>query len=133
MAPSDNACLFCHGDGVFLRTGLVAARFDNFPSAPGHAEVFPLRHVESFFDLEPEEVGEMYAMMRSVRDAVDCMVSPDGYTIGVNEGPAAGRTVDHVHIHLIPRWVGDVENPRGGVRNVLPGGDYLARGGQSPG
>lgn len=121
-------CLFCDHTGprhqIIARGFTCYARLDNYPAAPGHAEVVPYRHVESFFDLTSQEITEIHTLLRHVADRATRDGHPaDGYTIGVNEGRAAGRTVDHCHIHLIPRHHGDVPDPRGGVRHVLPGTD----------
>jgi diadenosine tetraphosphate (Ap4A) HIT family hydrolase len=96
------------------------ARYDNFPATPGHIEIVPKRHVESFFDLNTNEVAQAYELILKVKDCLSELVRPDGYTIGVNEGRAAGRSVDHLHIHLIPRYKGDVADPRGGIRQIVP-------------
>lgn len=119
-------CPFCHPDRpglhrILARNGSCYARYDNFPVSPGHLEVVPLRHVVSLFDLTPAEVTATWALLLAARDIVDAEHRPDGYTVGVNEGRAAGRTIDHVHIHLIPRRTGDVPDPRGGIRGILPG------------
>ncbi|MEU5566160.1 HIT family protein [Micromonospora musae] len=118
-------CLFCQSTNAELNK-IVAdnktcyARWDNFPASDGHLEIVPKRHVVSFFELTPEEVQDAYALMVEAREAVAKRWNAQGYTIGVNEGRAAGRTVDHLHIHLIPRYFGDVPDPRGGVRRILP-------------
>lgn len=91
----------------------------------GHAEVIPKRHVESFFDLSDEELAAIYGLAKVTRDEIVEKHHPDAFNLGVNDGEAAGRTIHHVHLHLIPRYVGDVENPRGGIRHIIPGkGDY---------
>jgi diadenosine tetraphosphate (Ap4A) HIT family hydrolase len=116
-------CLFCQPDTpanrVLARYGAAYARHDNYPATHGHIEVLPLRHVASVVDLTPTEILDMHTLIRQHITGSDA----DGWTIGINEGGAAGRTVDHVHMHLIPRWWGDVPDPRGGVRHVLPGTD----------
>lgn len=117
-------CLFCAYDRPDLNRVLAQnttcyARYDNYPAAPGHIEVAPKRHVESFFDLTAQESADAVALLARARELVTAEHPCDGYTIGVNEGRAAGRTIDHVHIHLIPRTVGDVPDPRGGVRMVV--------------
>jgi diadenosine tetraphosphate (Ap4A) HIT family hydrolase len=124
---ADGGCLFCRRDDpqlnrVVAENGTCYARFDNYPAAEGHVEVVPNRHVESFWDLTPEEAADAYRLLRTVRATNEQFLRrlPDGYTIGVNEGRAAGRTIDHVHIHLIPRYYGDVEDPRGGIRQCAP-------------
>lgn len=93
---------------------------DAFPVSPGHSLVIANRHVENFFDLSEEEVGSFVKLLHVVRQRLDKILMPAGYNIGVNIGAAAGQTVMHVHIHLIPRYSGDVEEPFGGVRNVIP-------------
>ena len=126
MTYNDN-CLFCRVDdpnahSLLNRTQNFYTRFDNFPVSPGHVEVVPLRHVESFFDLTPEEVSEAFTLMQTVRAQLVELHNPDGFNIGVNDGRAAGRTIHHLHVHLIPRYLGDVEDPRGGVRNIIRAG-----------
>lgn len=123
-ATCDN-CLFCRWQDATVNrlqaeNATCFARYDNFPAAPGHLEIVPKRHVVSFFDLSPAEVADAYALLVEARRTLDDRFGPDGYTIGVNEGRAAGRSVDHLHIHLIPRHDGDVVDPRGGIRQVLP-------------
>ncbi|MGW4115085.1 HIT family protein [Actinosynnema sp. NPDC004786] len=127
-ATARNGCLFCQiYDGSINRllgeSDLFYVRWDNYPAAKGHVEVVPKRHVESYFDLTDDEVSEAYRMLKLAQRMLDSKYHPSGYTIGINEGRAAGRTVDHLHIHLIPRYPGDVADPRGGVRHVLPGTD----------
>jgi diadenosine tetraphosphate (Ap4A) HIT family hydrolase len=94
---------------------------DAFPVSPGHSLVIVNRHVESFFELTEEEVRSLMHLLQTVRRRLDKSLIPAGYNIGVNVGPAAGQTVKHVHIHLIPRYPGDTPNPIGGVRNIIPG------------
>jgi diadenosine tetraphosphate (Ap4A) HIT family hydrolase len=93
---------------------------DGFPVSPGHTLVIPKRHVASFFDLREVEVKSMTALLNAAKHALDKEFSPDSYNIGINDGPQAGQTVAHVHMHLIPRYRGDVQDPRGGVRWLLP-------------
>ena len=81
----------------------------------------PRRHVASFFDLTEEERADLFRVADEVRRIVDQRYHPDGYNLGVNVGKAAGQSIFHVHLHLIPRYAGDVPNPRGGVRGVIPG------------
>ena len=123
-------CLFCDKDNtekhqIVLENEFCYARKDNFPVSEGHLEIVPKLHISSFFDLSDEQLTNMYALLKEARVALEKEFRPDGYNIGINEGEAAGRTIHHLHIHLIPRYVGDVENPRGGIRNVIPGkGNY---------
>ena len=124
-----NGCIFCARDRadlnkIFLENRTCYARMDNFPVAPGHAEIVPKRHVESFFDLSKKEFSDACTLLTKASRELTNIHHPDGYTIGINEGSAAGRTVDHLHIHLIPRKRGDVKDPRGGVRQVIPDAKY---------
>ncbi|QXV56753.1 HIT family protein [Amycolatopsis sp. TNS106] len=124
--PVTADCLFCQFDDTSVNDILVQGdeiyvRWDNFPAAKGHVELVPKRHVESYFALTASEHAEVHTLIKRARDEIEQRFQPDGYTIGVNEGQAAGRTIDHLHIHLIPRYEGDVADPRGGVRHVLPG------------
>ena len=85
----------------------------------------PKRHIVSFFALTSGELAELYELMTSVYLEIKTRYRPDGFNIGINEGEAAGRTVHHLHVHIIPRYAGDVPNPRGGIRNIIPEkGDY---------
>lgn len=99
---------------------MTVAVHDAFPVALGHTLVIPRRHVGSFFELEPSEQLAMLALINRARARLEREFGPDGYTIGINDGRAAGQTVPHVHLHLIPRHAGDVPDPRGGVRWVIP-------------
>ncbi|MFY1650711.1 HIT family protein [Solwaraspora sp. WMMB762] len=121
-------CLFCRRDDEQLNrisheNATCFARLDNFPAAEGHTEIVPKRHIESFFDLTPQELQDTYELILMVRNDLTGKLRPDGYTIGINEGRAAGRSVDHLHVHVIPRWFGDVEDPAGGIRQILPNCD----------
>jgi len=93
---------------------------DGFPVAAGHTLVAPRRHVASVFDLATEEYAAVWALVAAVRARLAAATGADGFTIGVNDGVAAGQTVGHAHVHVIPRRAGDVGDPRGGVRWVLP-------------
>ena len=123
-------CLFCdYTDAakhqIIAENNLAYARWDNFPASLGHLEVVPRRHVVSFFDLKQTEILALYGLISEAKKQVDERYVPAGYNIGINDGEAAGRTIHHLHIHLIPRYQNDVENPRGGVRHIIPGkGNY---------
>lgn len=127
---TEQGCLFCERENpekhrIFAENNLFYARWDNFPVSLGHAEIVPKRHMESFFELALEELKQLYGLLLAAQVIIEATYAPDGFNIGVNEGAAAGRTVHHLHIHLIPRYNGDIPNPRGGVRNIIPGkGDY---------
>ena len=93
---------------------------DAFPISPGHTLIIPKRHVGSFFDLEADERAELLALLCQAKVVADKEFSPQGYNIGINDGAAAGQTVPHLHLHMIPRFEGDLPDPRGGVRWVIP-------------
>ena len=119
----DNNCPFCKVESereLIASTPLSIAFFDGFPVSPGHTLIIPRRHVASFFDLTKDEQKDMLTLADNVKSIIDDKYHPDGYNVGVNVGEAAGQSVLHVHLHLIPRYKGDVSNPRGGVRGVIP-------------
>ena len=101
---------------------------DGFPVSPGHSLVVSRRKdAETFFDLSKDEQQEMLGIIHLVKEDLDAQYSPDGYNIGMNCGVAAGQTVMQFHCHVIPRFQGDVEDPRGGIRFCIPDrGNYLA-------
>jgi diadenosine tetraphosphate (Ap4A) HIT family hydrolase len=93
---------------------------DGFPVAEGHMLVIPKRHVASLFDLPEEEQAALWRLVALVRAKQMADLKPDGFNVGVNDGMAAGQTVMHAHVHIIPRRKGDVADPKGGVRWVVP-------------
>ena len=105
---------------IIASTSLSIAFFDSFPVSPGHALIVPRRHVASFFDLTDDEKQDILKLAGQVKTIIDNEYHPDGYNIGINVGEAAGQSIFHVHMHIIPRYKGDVPNPRGGVRGVIP-------------
>lgn len=116
-------CPFCNVEPereIIASSSFSMAFFDGFPVSPGHVLIIPRRHVASFFELTLEERIDMLNLADDVKRIVDDKFHPDGYNIGVNIGEAAGQSIFHVHMHLIPRYSGDVPNPRGGVRGVIP-------------
>lgn len=116
-------CPFCvieNSREIIVKSELSLAFYDGFPVSPGHALIIPKRHVSSFFDLSEEERLDMLKLADQVKKILDNEFHPDGYNIGVNVGESAGQSVFHVHMHIIPRYTGDVENPKGGVRGVIP-------------
>ena len=119
----ENNCPFCKAESereIIAYTSLSIAFFDGFPVSPGHALIIPRRHVASFFDLTKDEQQDMFKLADCVKSIIDEKYHPDGYNVGVNVGEAAGQSIFHVHMHIIPRYKGDVSNPRGGVRGVIP-------------
>ena len=124
----NNTCIFCSSEiqnGSFIENDLFFAYWDENPVSEGHALIIPKQHTESYFELSNEEVSQMFDLTREVKSITDDKYNPAAYNLGINDGEAAGRTVHHLHLHVIPRYTGDVENPRGGIRHTLPGkGDY---------
>jgi diadenosine tetraphosphate (Ap4A) HIT family hydrolase len=117
---------------------LAFAVRDRFPVSPGHTLVVPKRLIATWFDASPTEQTAIFELVELVRRQLDAERQPDGYNVGFNAGPAAGQTVMHLHVHVIPRYLGDMDDPRGGVRHVIPSrGNYLtappplASGGES--
>lgn len=117
-------CPFCdiknYKDNIVCETELTISILDRYPVSKGHTLVIPKRHVGSYFDLTEDEVTDIWSMVNDVKKVLDYMYEPDGYNIGINVGKAAGQTVPHVHIHVIPRYLGDMEDPKGGIRGVIP-------------
>jgi diadenosine tetraphosphate (Ap4A) HIT family hydrolase len=93
---------------------------DGFPISRGHTLIVPNRHIECLFDLAGEEYQAIWDLVAEFRAVLAAEFKPDGFNVGVNEGYAAGQTIMHAHVHLIPRFSGDVKDPRGGVRWVIP-------------
>lgn len=114
-------CPFCKlpTERIWFETDTALAFFDDFPVSEGHALIIPKAHVASIFDLAPQELSTLWNLVGLVRQELQKKHSPDGFNIGVNDGLAAGQTVAHAHIHIIPRRNGDVPDPRGGVRWVI--------------
>src|SRR5262245_56389373 len=118
-----SVCPFCHLEKsrIRLENGFAVAFLDAFPLTEGHTLVIPKRHVASVFDLSEEEQAALWQLVALIRDKLLDELKPDGFNVGLNDGPAAGQTVMHAHVHVIPRRKGDVADPRGGIRWILPG------------
>jgi diadenosine tetraphosphate (Ap4A) HIT family hydrolase len=116
-------CPFCKpfADDIVAKNELCYARWDRYPVSKGHLLLMPYRHTPDFFSLTPEEKRAMLDLIDVCREVIVENFKPDGYNIGMNIGTAAGQTIMHCHCHIIPRYVGDVDRPRGGVRGVVPG------------
>jgi diadenosine tetraphosphate (Ap4A) HIT family hydrolase len=115
-------CVFCALPPeriVFSNQQGVVVR-DAYPISPGHTLIIPRRHVGSFFAIDIAERDALFALIEEAKRRLDKEFKPDGYNVGINDGAAAGQTVAHLHIHLIPRYAGDREDPRGGVRWIMP-------------
>lgn len=117
-----SSCPFCHlpQDRIAGHNAHAIWIRDGYPVSPGHSLIIPRRHVGSFFDISPEERLALLELLDEAKAAIAVQFKPDGWNIGINDGPAAGQTVPHLHIHLIPRYRGDLSDPRGGVRWVIP-------------
>ena len=113
-------CPFCRTDEALLANTLAYVCLDKFPVTPGHLLIIPVRHEANFFASNPAELEAVWALVAESKALLDTKYHPDGYNLGVNVGEVAGQTIAHAHLHLIPRYRGDVENPRGGVRGVIP-------------
>jgi diadenosine tetraphosphate (Ap4A) HIT family hydrolase len=107
---------------------LAFAIYDQFPVSPGHVLVITRRVVPTYFDCTSEEQAALMELVGEVKRLLDQRKpKPNGYNVGFNSGTTAGETVPHVHVHVIPRYAGDMPDPRGGVRHVIPEkGNYLA-------
>ena len=116
---TEPGCELCTPDMVLIEDELAYVRYDNNTLSRGHVLVVPRRHVGNFFDMTAEEKTAVMALLDRAHEIVAQQHKPDGYNIGVNVGRAAGQSRMHVHVHLIPRYTGDVADPRGGVRCVL--------------
>lgn len=123
-------CKFCdvkyQRENKVLENAHFFADFDSNPVTAGHMKVIPKKHIDSFFDLTHEEVISAYGLIKECKNLLDEKCDPDAYNVGLNDGKCAGQTIFHLHIHIIPRYLGDVKDPTGGVRNVIPEkGNYL--------
>ena len=115
-------CLFCAipREHILIDGPIAVAARDSYPVSKGHTLIIPRRHVVSFFETTEEERQAMLKLLDEMKAMLDREHKPDGYNIGVNNGVAAGQTVMHLHMHLIPRYAGDRADPRGGVRWIIP-------------
>lgn len=116
-------CVFCESvsaERIIYEDSTWIAILDGFPVSKGHTILIPKRHCETFFDLNDVENGTVIATINVVKTILDTKYSPNGYNIGVNCGKSAGQTIPHCHIHIIPRYEGDVADPRGGIRGCIP-------------
>ena len=132
-AKDSNQCPFCTLDPsrIFATNDYAVAVLDGYPVSPGHTLIIPKRHIVSLFEASGEERTALFDLLAEVRERLldplrspigkeGSSIVPDGFNIGINDGVAAGQSVMHLHIHLIPRYSGDCDDPRGGVRWVFP-------------
>ena len=115
-------CPFCNPDDdrILWKDENVYVLRDLYPVSPSHTLNKPFRHYDSIFDATVEELTSIAKALTVRKEQLEQSLAADGYNIGVNEGMAAGQTIPHVHIHLIPRFERDVDDPRGGIRGVIP-------------
>lgn len=120
-------CIFCNNkdfEYIIINEHSFSIK-DQYPVSDGHCLIIPKRHVQTIWELSDEELKDLYDTLLKTKQTLESNYNPDpnkpdGYNIGINQGEAAGQTVLHLHIHLIPRYEGDVVCPRGGVRGVIP-------------
>lgn len=113
------SCIFCdyiNSNDNIMENELAFAIYDHYPVNKGHVLIIPKRHYASYFDATPDEIMAFNDLIKKVKKLLDGELKPDGYNIGINIGESAGQTIFHLHIHIIPRYSGDVDNPRGGIR-----------------
>ncbi len=122
----ENDCPFCDlpAERMWIEQELVLATPDMYPAADGHTLILPRRHVGSVFELDDAELRALWSLVSQVRERLRQEHRPDGFTVGINDGLAAGQTIPHAHVHVIPRHLGDVPDPTGGLRGILP---HMAR------
>ncbi len=115
-------CPFCTlpAERIIDSNDLALVIRDGYPISPGHTLVIPKRHIGSWFEITQAEQQALLVLLEKAKTALETELKPDGYNIGINDGPTAGQTVPHLHMHLIPRYKGDQEDPRGGVRWIMP-------------
>jgi diadenosine tetraphosphate (Ap4A) HIT family hydrolase len=115
------SCPFCSKEVEKINENEYAyALYDKYPVNKGHMLIITKRHIQDYFDTNSNEKHAIQALLDECKTMLDEAFSPDGYNIGINCGEAAGQTIFHLHVHLIPRYKGDLDNPRGGVRGVIP-------------
>ena len=116
-------CPFCDlpADRIVSEGPLVRVLRDAYPVSDGHTLIIPTRHITTYFDATSKEKAAMWEAVEAVKAELDESHQPDGYNVGFNSGTAAGQTVMHAHIHVIPRYAGDMADPRGGVRHAVAG------------
>ncbi len=118
---TNKPCPFCNLEREkIIESELSFAIYDGFPVNEGHSLIIPKRHTANYFDLTYDEQTDCILLLNSVKQIVQEKYNPDGFNVGININKVAGQTVPHMHIHLIPRYEGDVDEPRGGVRGVIP-------------
>ena len=130
MIDPNNPCLFCNTNNkeYLIENDLAFATFDSYPVSKNHLLVIPKRHVENYFDLSNDEIlacNEIIKLSKKKLEEDDQTIK--GFNLGSNNGKAAGQSINHCHIHMIPRRSGDVDNPQGGVRAVISSKQHYVR------
>ena len=118
-------CEFCSTDKrrgeILISDKYFFVKWDKSPVNPGHALIISKRHIDSLSELKPEEATSLFRLLKKTKKIIKEKYHPGGFNFGINEGAVAGQTISHLHVHMIPRHRGDVKDPRGGIRNVIPG------------
>ena len=130
MRDPNNPCLFCNisNNDLELENELAYASYDTYPVSKYHALIVPKRHVENYFELNSEEVLACDALLKKLKKKLEIIDNTiEGFNVGSNSGKTAGQSINHCHIHLIPRRSGDVDNPQGGVRSVIASKQHYVR------
>ena len=114
-------CIFCNlrDERIIYECNHIIAFIDTYPASPGHTLVVPKRHIPTYFDASEDEILAIGKAVQICKEFLDNEFNPDAYNIGINNGEAAGQSIKHLHVHIIPRYKGDVEDPKGGVRWIL--------------
>ncbi len=116
----NNDCIFCNAAiaSIVLENQSFYAIFDKYPVNLGHVLIISKRHIPDLFSLDETEFEHLYEIINRAKEMLDMKYKPDGYNVSVNCGETAGQTIFHFHLHIIPRYKSDVEDPRGGIRNI---------------
>jgi diadenosine tetraphosphate (Ap4A) HIT family hydrolase len=131
VRKENSDCSFCNLDSereLIVESATAFAIFDKFPVSNGHSLIIPKKHCSNYFTLTFKEQSACWFMLNTVKQIISKKFEPDGFNVGMNINESAGQTVSHVHIHLIPRYKGDIKNPLGGIRNIIPSkGNYIIK------
>jgi len=115
-----SSCVFCTiNESIFDDNHFWIIK-DNYPVSCGHTLIIPKKHILSLFDLDQQDFIHLHSVIKKLKLFLDQQYNPDGFNIGINDGKSAGRTIDHLHIHVIPRYLNDQKDPRGGIRLIFP-------------
>ena len=130
MRDPNNPCLFCDSkkSGIAHENDLAYASYDSYPVSDHHCLIIPKRHIKDYFDMTSDELVACNDLIQIVKNEISRKdVNVKGFNLGTNAGKIAGQSIMHCHIHLIPRREGDVDNPQGGVRSVIPNKQHYKR------